>query len=265
MTSEKREYITVGEVVEKLKEEFDDISISKIRFYNKEGLITPERTEGGYRKFYPKDVERIRTILKLQKENYLPLKVIKSKLAEVDQSPLQLFEELFEKKGEKIYREEIFEEKLLTSKELEKAARVNPEVITEMESYGLISSSKTDEGIKYNSNDVKISQVINEFSNFGIYPRHLKMYQNFTNREATFIEQIIMPLIRSHDLEMRKIAVQQIAELEELTLRLRHLLLKKSLKTFLDRTLPHRKKTPAQRFKEEKGLGEIEERSEEAG
>ncbi|GAI54130.1 unnamed protein product, partial [marine sediment metagenome] len=79
MTSEKREYITVGEVVEKLKEEFDDISISKIRFYNKEGLITPERTEGGYRKFYPKDVERIRTILKLQKENYLPLKVIKSK------------------------------------------------------------------------------------------------------------------------------------------------------------------------------------------
>ncbi|GAH97045.1 unnamed protein product, partial [marine sediment metagenome] len=68
MTSEKRDYITVGEVVESLKEEFDDISISKIRFFDKVGLIFPERTEGGYRKFYPKDVERMRTILKLQKQ-----------------------------------------------------------------------------------------------------------------------------------------------------------------------------------------------------
>jgi DNA-binding transcriptional MerR regulator len=261
MIAEKREYMTIGKVVEELKKEFDDISISKIRFYDKEGLITPEKTEGGYRKFYPKDVERIRTILKLQKEKFLPLKVIKSKLAEIDQSPPQLFEELVEKKVEKIYQEEIFEEKLLTSKELEKAAKVNPEVITEMESYGLISSFKTDEGIRYNFTDVKISQVINEFSNFGIYPRHLKMYQNFTNREATFIEQIIMPLIRSHDLEMRKLAVQQIAELEELTLKLRHLLLEKSLKNFLNRTLPHNKKTNAQKFKEEKALGEVEEGS----
>lgn len=244
MTSKTRDYMTVGEVVESLKEEFDDISISKIRFFDKEGLISPERTEGGYRKFYPKDLERMRTILKLQKQNYLPLKVIKSKLAEIEQSPLQLFEELVEKKGEKIYKEELFEEKLITNKELENIARVDTEIIDEMESYNLINPYKTEDGVRYGNNDVKIARIVNEFSNYGIYPRHLKIYQNFANREATFIEQIVMPLIRSHDLEMRKIAIQKIADLEELTLRMRHLLLKSSLKTFLDENLPHRDKKP---------------------
>lgn len=246
MTSEKRDYITVGEVVESLKEEFDDLSISKIRFFDKEGLISPERTEGGYRKFYPKDVERMRTILKLQKQYYLPLGVIKSKLVELEQSPLQLFEELVEEMGEKIHKEELFEEKLITSKELEDAVRVNSEIIDEMESYNLISPRKTEDGLRYSNKDVKIARIINEFSNYGIYPRHLKIYQNFANREATFIEQIVMPLIRSHDLEMRKIAIQKIADLEELTLRLRHLLLKNSLKTFLDENLPHRDKESTQ-------------------
>lgn len=238
MASEKRDYMTVGEVVDSLKEEFDDISISKIRFFDKKGLISPKRSKGGYRKFYTKDVERIRTILRLQKENYLPLKVIKSKLSEIEQSPLQLFEELTAEKGYELGEKELFKERLLTSKELEKMAGVEPEMLNEMESYGLISSLKTEDGVRYSSNDVKIAQIINEFGNFGIYPRHLKMYQNFANREATFIEQIAMPLIRSHDLEMRKVAVQQIADLENLTLRLRHILLKKDLKTFLDKNLP---------------------------
>lgn len=246
MTSEKRDYITVGEVVESLKEEFDDISISKIRFFDKVGLISPERTEGGYRKFYPKDLERMRTILKLQNQYYLPLRVIKSKLVELEQSPLQLFEELVEERGEKIYKEELFEEKLITSKELEDAVRVNSEIIDEMESYNLISPRKTEDGVRYGNKDVKIARIINDFSNYGIYPRHLKIYQNFANREATFIEQIVMPLIRSHDLEMRKIAIQKIADLEELTLKLRHLLLKDILKTFLDENLPHRDKESTQ-------------------
>ena len=161
MTSGKRDYMTVGEVVESLKEEFNNISISKIRFFDKEGLISPERTEGGYRKFYPKDVERMRTILKLQKQNYLPLRVIKSKLAELEQSPLQLFEELVEEKGEKIHKEELFEEKLITSKELEDTLRINSEKIDEMESYNLISPRKTENGVRYGNSDVKIARIIN--------------------------------------------------------------------------------------------------------
>ena len=79
-----RSYMSIGEVLVTIKTEFPDITISKIRFLESEGLITPERTPSGYRKFYPEDVERLKSILRLQRDEYLPLKVIKERLLKAD-------------------------------------------------------------------------------------------------------------------------------------------------------------------------------------
>ena len=78
-------HVSIGDVLDQLRPEFDDITISKIRFLESQGLIDPERTPSGYRKFYPSDVERLRFILREQREHFLPLKVIKERLAEMDE------------------------------------------------------------------------------------------------------------------------------------------------------------------------------------
>src|SRR3954451_20867436 len=83
-------HLAIGDVLQELREEFDDITISKIRFLESQGLIAPERTASGYRKFAPGDVERLRWILAQQRDHFLPLKVIKDRLDELDEAQLSL-------------------------------------------------------------------------------------------------------------------------------------------------------------------------------
>ncbi len=222
-------YLTIGKVVDKLKSDFPDLTISKIRFLEEEGLITLPRTKGGYRKFDKSDIDRLELILKMQKDLFLPLDVIKEKL-EVSTEPI-LRAEL--KKGKKI----LPEPKIITSdstrplsvKELKSSAGISNEEIKKLENYGILKPSFQNKEKPYTNIDVEIVKIIMKLSDYGIEPRHLKMYANFAIREANLFKQIILPTLHSKSEDRKEKAEQTLTLLWKNSVQLKNLHLKKSL------------------------------------
>ncbi len=230
MITEKK-YLTIGEVVSKLREEFDDLSISKVRFLENEGLIKPYRTSGGYRKFSPSDVQKLRLILKLQKEKYLPLNVIKQRLEDENQTQVEReLQQETETRGRKQGMELPRNLPLDTALEI---TGLSQNELNELEAFGLIHPKETSEGKIYSATDVEIMRLSKELAHFGIQPRHLRMYQLFAEREAVFFEQILLPSLKQKSPESRKKAAQTLAELLDRSRQLKHLVLKNSLQMHL--------------------------------
>jgi len=229
MITEKK-YLTIGEVVSKLRGEFSDLTISKVRFLENEGLIKPFRTSGGYRKFSPDDVEKLRTILKLQKDKYLPLNVIKSRLEQGNLESEDTGEQELQAETRKPSRELPRNIPLRDALEI---TGISANELAELESFGLVHPRDTDEGKTYSATDVEIMQLSRDLSQFGIQPRHLRMYQIFAEREAVFFEQILLPSLKQKSPESRKRAAQVLAELLDHSRQLKHLILKNSLQVHL--------------------------------
>jgi DNA-binding transcriptional MerR regulator len=238
-----RNYQSIGEVLVSVKTEFPDITISKIRFLEAEGLIEPERTPSGYRKFYVDDVERLKSILRMQRDEYLPLKVIKDRLL-AQGSGTELFDEdgvAIESDGESATTTSASEELAeaptglqMSLEEMAAATGVERQRIKELETFGIVCSHGPEGARYYDGDDYIVLSIARDFLRHGIEPRHLTMYKHFTDREATFFEAIVAPTLRQKNPDARRAAGQTLAELSMTSRKFKQALLRTSLREHLN-------------------------------
>ncbi|HEY1331723.1 MAG TPA: MerR family transcriptional regulator [Actinomycetota bacterium] len=227
-----RNYMSIGEVLVTIKTEFPDITISKIRFLEGEGLIGPERTPSGYRKFYEEDVDRLRSILRMQRDEYLPLKVIKERLVKADQEPTIILEAADEPAAEP----EIAEPPTglhMSMDELAAATGVERDRIKELESFGILCSHGMNGDKYYDGDDFVVLSIAKDFFKYGVEPRHLTMYRHFAEREATFFEGIVLPMLRQRNPDARRTATENLGELSVISRKLKQALLRTNLRPYL--------------------------------
>jgi DNA-binding transcriptional MerR regulator len=219
-----RAYLSIGEVLSKLKAEFSDITISKIRFLESEGLIEPQRTPSGYRKFTNNDLERLRFVLLAQRDQYLPLKVIKDNLDAMDRGlvPAKTIGAVATPRlaaQDGVLTSDQFasnNDLRLTRAELISASNLSDEQLTEIESYGLISIR----GRHYDSDALAVAKAVAEISAFGIGARHLRAFKTAADREIGLVEQVTTPLLRQKGSEAIARAEEVERELASLSIRL---------------------------------------------
>ncbi len=228
-----KELVSIGELLRFLKEEFPELSISKIRFLESEGLISPQRTPSGYRKFSQADVQRLRFILRLQEEKYLPLKVIKGKLKDLDSGRVKAADLARGKIGDVLPQMAGEGEVTLLKENAPEVLEITKADLEKLEEYGLICSHQGDNGVFYEREDVQVLRLAREFSRHGIEARHLRMYENFADREALFFEQVVAPALKQKDPDAKRAAIDSLVELANLSHELKDTLLKNRLKSFM--------------------------------
>jgi DNA-binding transcriptional MerR regulator len=300
-----RAYLSIGDVLTLLRQEFPDVTISKIRFLESQGLVNPERTPSGYRKFYDPDVDRLRWILRQQREHFLPLKVIKGRLEEVGEegngrhgpsaelaaapalapapadstaperatapspssgpgrnagrAPLPGFEgpalspaasaeaEPGALSSPAAQRQEepttgsrpaarapeppaVLAEGDMTLQELSAASQCPAAVLAGLQSYGLVVG-RTIAGVAYYGEDaLAVARLATAFSAYGVEPRHLRLHKHAADREAGFIGQVVLPLIKQRNPESRRRAHDSVEELSRLGQELRAVLLRRAVR-----------------------------------
>ena len=217
---EQQRLHTIGAVCARLQPEFPDISISKIRYLEDQGLLTPKRTRGGYRLFSEDDVERLETILRLQRDEFLPLRVIRQELA----SGAGAARKRSRQAGLGDREEE------LDLGELCERAAITPELARELEEYGLLQPRREGGEKLYPAGDVEIAVACSKLARFGISARHLRTFRTAADREAGLLEQLVAPSLRSRNAERREAAVQQLQSLAEVAQELSTLLFWRDLR-----------------------------------
>ncbi len=228
-----RNYQSIGEVLVSVKTEFPDITISKIRFLEAEGLIDPERTPSGYRKFYEHDVERLKSILRMQRDEYLPLKVIKDRLLKQEEGEGSVSEEAA---AEREPEEELAEPPTglqMSIEEMSAATGIEKERIKELETFGLVCSHGPDSAKYYDGDDYVVLSIVRDFFRFGVEPRHLTMYKHFAEREASFFETIVTPQLRQRNPDARRMATNSLNDLAKSSRKLKQALLRNNLRPYL--------------------------------
>jgi DNA-binding transcriptional MerR regulator len=224
MTSTARQQrerlLRIGEVVRRLSEEFPDISISKIRYLEDEGLLTPRRTQGGYRLFSETDLERLQKILRLQRDEFLPLRVIKDEL----DAPGA--------KERKRRRPTTLgaEEETITLDELCDRAAIPPELAKELEDYGLLAPHGTGAEKGYPESDADVAATCAQLMRYGVGARHLRTFRTATGRQASLLEQLVAPALRGRNPERRGQALRDLQQLAELASELSSLLFWRDLR-----------------------------------
>jgi DNA-binding transcriptional MerR regulator len=223
-----REYMTIGEVVEHLAESYPDLTISKVRFLEDEGLVSPERTGGGYRKFHPADVTRIELVLRLQRDNFMPLAVIREKLKEVDKGRVPPELQPSVSRAEAIQLPLETAETVLVTKASDTLG-LPTSFIRELAEFGLIVLNQGDHGEEIGGSDIAIAHACWDLRKFGLEPRHLRMYETFAEREAAFFSQALSPSFRHRTPEVRQRLIETLNELTELTGALKRSMLHRAL------------------------------------
>lgn len=225
---ETREYLSIGDVLLRLKPEFPDVTISKIRFLESEGLINPERTESGYRKFFPEDVDRLRMILKLQRDEYLPLKVIRDRLLEGEGDSAEPAKAAAAPESDD--EDALPQTVRMTREEVSRATGIDGAILQELESFGFLHPQAVNGQIVYDGDDLAIVGVMKDFFKYGVEPRHLTMYRHFAEREASFFQAIILPMLRQRNPEARRSAAASLTELARISRKLKQALLRANLR-----------------------------------
>jgi DNA-binding transcriptional MerR regulator len=226
--SASRDYMTIGELVEGLVPAHPDLTISKVRFLEDEGLITPERTAGGYRKFSTADSARVDLILRLQQEQFLPLAVIREKLADLDKGKVP------EGLRPMVTRPEAIglpfdEVSSVALEEVQQTLGFPVAFVRELAEFGLVRIAKGEHGEELMRGDVEVAHACWDMRRFGVEPRHLKMYLNFADREAALFQQILAPSVRNRTPESRQKLVESVGELTRLTDELKRSLVKRAV------------------------------------
>ena len=232
IVSKRSDLLTIGEVLNQVRSEFDDISISKIRFLEAEGLIVPSRTKSGYRKFSSSDVGKLRYILRMQRDHYLPLKVIKEHIEAIDRGLKPEIDEIekpkvpsalvdlnqlgIKKSNIRVTREELISNTSITDQDLK-----------ESEDYGLIKVLADKR--HYDDIAVKTARVIAALSGFGLEPRHLKFLKSGSDRESSLIKQVASPMSRSKRPDAGEQALEMMREISNLTNQLHFILVSSTL------------------------------------
>jgi DNA-binding transcriptional MerR regulator len=206
--------LTIGAVCRALKAEFPDISISKIRYLEDQGLLTPKRTQGGYRLFAGEDVERLETILRLQRDEFLPLRVIREELARGASQ-----ERRRRRSAALGEREEGLDLDALCER-----AGIEPSRARELEEFGLIEPRVESGHRLYAENDVDVAAACEKLARYGIAPRHLRAFRTSADREAGLLEALVAPALRARNPERRRAGLEDLQALAEAAQELSQLL-----------------------------------------
>lgn len=260
-----RDYLSIGEVLAQLLEEFPDVTISKIRFLESQGLIDPERTPSGYRKFTEAEVDRLRVILREQKAHYLPLRVIKDRLDDetsdisrelrlvsdgvirsdahpaarahiprgsttstppvLEQDPLP--SSVVAKEQRQVAARHADETESVPRDVLLKKVDISPDFLKELESAGLVSGHDVGDTTFFEPHSIEIARVAGRFQEMGIDIRHLRAWKSSTDRELSLFEQRILPLLRQRNPVAREEAVGMLEEFVQLGGQLRTAILQR--------------------------------------
>ena len=237
-TTAARAFMSIGEVLGQLRTEFPDVTISKIRFLEGEGLIEPDRTPSGYRKFSRDDVARLRYVLAAQRDQYLPLRVIKAHLEAIDRG---LEPPAAAGGGPQVPRALVAAEGLpgpddfvreaselrLSRDELVDAAGIETAQLEQLEQYGLLAARP---GGFYDGDALVIAKTVAEMNRFGLEPRHLRAFRAAADREVGLVEQVVAPLVRQRNPEARGRAEEVARELAALSVKLHATLVRSGLR-----------------------------------
>jgi len=233
-----RAFMSIGEVLGQLRPDFPDVTISKIRFLEDEGLIKPERTASGYRKFSREDLSRLRYVLTSQRDHYLPLRVIKEHLDAIDRGleppsvggagprvprALVAAEGM---PGPEAFRPDASEVRL-SRRELLDAAGLEEAQLAELEQFGLLGPRTG--GSHYDGDALVVAKTVAEMARFGIEARHLRPFKAAAEREIGLVEQVVTPLVRQRNPEARARADEVARELAALSVKLHATLVKAGL------------------------------------
>jgi DNA-binding transcriptional MerR regulator len=266
----ERSHLSIGEVLALLKSEFPDITISKIRFLESQGLIAPERTPSGYRKFYDGDVERLRWILRQQRENFLPLKVIRGRLSTGESEGEPSSESEAEPENERGTPGESATARhpahvpsakpqtpappppapvpapapeielsagpsgvSVTIEELAGATGLPPHRLAELERYGLLNGRVVGDTTYFDEDAVVVAKLAAGFLDFGVEARHLKMYKSAADREVGLFEAVVIPMLKQRNPQARKQALVALTEMSRLGQSLRAAMVRQALKAYL--------------------------------
>jgi DNA-binding transcriptional MerR regulator len=238
----------IGDVLATLRPDFPDVTISKIRFLETEGLVQPQRTPSGYRKFGPADIERLRYVLTCQRDQYLPLKVIRENLAAIDRGLEPAVSG--SGSGPRVPRSLMSVDGLPTSEsfsatpgdvrlsraELLTESGLDEKVLEALESFGIIAPIRHSGAAQhYDAGALDIAHTVAEMAAFGIEPRHLRQFKVAADREVGLVAQVVTPLARQRDPESRQRADEAGRELSALSVRLHVALVKAGLADELGR------------------------------
>ena len=230
---------SIGEVLAELRTEFPDVTISKIRFLEAEGLVRPERSPSGYRQFGPRDIDRLRYVLGMQRDHYLPLRVIREHLHAIDrglepprvdrpapQVPHSVLAAATDLSDPTTFAPREEGGLLLSRAELLAEAGLDEASLTDLEEYGLISSR---DGGYFDRDALTVARTVAEMSGYGLHARHLRAFKSAADREIGMVEQVVAPLVRQRHPEARARAEQVAGELAALSVRLHAALVRAGL------------------------------------
>jgi len=221
--------VTIGSVCKALEQEFPEISISKIRYLEDQKLLAPRRTQGGYRLYTQSDIQRLRTILRLQRDEFLPLRVIRQELAggrterEVaapgDGRALRRATVSARDPGALYSLDDVVEE-----------TGADPKLVSELVEFGVIKG-EVRAGVRYfEETEREIVRAVSELARYGVGGRNLRVFRSSADREAQLLQSILAPALRSRNPERRKEAIEALENLASVTTHLKHLLLIRDLR-----------------------------------
>lgn len=209
---------TIGAVCKELRAEFDDVSISKIRYLEDQRLLVPLRTQDGYRLYRREDVERLRTILRLQRDEFLPLRVIRQEIEGTG-----VVARSHERKARRYARAELQEDaRRVDRAELQRETGVDDVALEELEAYGIVAG---DQGGAFGESEIEIVRICQRMAEFGLGPRHVRQLHSGIQRVAGLLEQVLAPALRSRNAERREQGLDELAQLAGLSAELTELLL----------------------------------------
>ncbi len=231
--AQRHKALTIGAVCKALAQEFPDISISKIRYLEDQKLLTPRRTPGGYRLYTQGDVARLRTILRMQRDEFLPLRVIRQELAagragdapvpgQPGRDGIRTFRggvSVRESSGALYSLDEVIED-----------TKADAKLVSELEEYGVVKGEMRG-GVRYfDETEREIVGAVAELARYGVGGRNLRVFRSSADREATLLQQILAPALRSRNPQRRKDALDALENLAAVTTHLRHLMLVRDLR-----------------------------------
>ena len=221
--------LTIGRVVDQLKVEFPDLSITKVRYLEDRGLLAPSRTAGRYRKYSGADIRRLRTILGLQRDQYLPLEVIRER---VETPSAVLGQQLVSPTRLGLTPNLKREDAVYTQEELCENAGIDSAFLRPLLEYRLIER-RAQQGAVFSESDLEIARICQLLVRFGVEPRNLRLLGSSVEREAALVEQITTPTLRSAHNDKREYGEKMVEDLGSLLSQLMQLLLYKELRKLL--------------------------------
>jgi DNA-binding transcriptional MerR regulator len=226
--SRPRKALTIGAVCKILSQEFEGVSISKIRYLEDQKLLSPRRTQGGYRLYSQAEVERLRTILRLQRDEFLPLRVIRQELSA---GGGELSGE--RRPGSATLRRAVSVDgptARIEQAEVIEETGASEQLLRELEDYGIVQPERQDGTALYDETDLEIVRAASELARFGVAGRNLRVFRTSADREASLLEQLLGPALRSRSQARRKEAIENLESLAAVCSHLKHLLLVRDLR-----------------------------------